>query len=129
MLDPLRGGNQGGIVDHRLGVLVDRFFPLFNQSCHGFAFLPAKVRVAALIGLGRGFKSKKILDLAVLQFTTAKAELPAMDETKKSVVYELASCYEAMGKAEEAIAEFKLIYGEDIGYRDVGEKITAHYSK
>lgn len=88
-----------------------------------------QVRVAALIGLGRGFKLKKILDLAVLQFTTAKAELPSMDEIKKSVVYELASCYEAMGKAEEAIAEFKLIYGEDIGYRDVGEKITAHYSK
>ena len=52
-----------------------------------------------------------------------------MDETKKSVVYELASCYEAMGKPEEAITEYKLIYGEDIGYRDVGEKITAHYSK
>ena len=87
------------------------------------------VSLAALIGLGRGFKSKKILDLAVLQFTTAKAELAAMDETKKSVVYELASCYEAMGKPEEAITEYKLIYGEDIGYRDVGEKITAHYSK
>ena len=32
-------------------------------------------------------------------------------------------------KPEEAIAEFKLIYGDDIGYRDVGEKITAHYSR
>jgi tetratricopeptide (TPR) repeat protein len=103
---------------------VDAALVQFQQAQKG-----PQVRVAALIGLGRGFKSKKILDLAVLQFTTAKAELAAMDETKKSVVYELASCYEAMGKPEEAITEYKLIYGEDIGYRDVGEKITAHYSK
>lgn len=103
---------------------VDAALVQFQQAQKG-----PQVRVAALIGLGRGFKSKKILDLAVLQFTTAKAELAAMDETKKSVVYELASCYEAMGKPEEAITEYKLIYGEDIGYRDVGEKITSHYSK
>jgi hypothetical protein len=34
-----------------------------------------------------------------------------------------------LGKLEEAIAEFKAIYGEDIGYRDVADKITAFYSK
>jgi tetratricopeptide (TPR) repeat protein len=103
---------------------VDAALAQFQQAQKG-----PQVRVAALVGLGRGFKAKKIFDLAVMQFTTAKAELAAMDDVKKAVVYELGSCFEAMGKAEEAIAEFKLIYGEDIGYRDVGEKITAHYSR
>ncbi len=103
---------------------LDAALAQFQQAQKG-----PQVRIAALVGLGRGFKAKKIFDLAVMQFTAAKAELAEMNETKKDVVYELGGCYEAMGKSEEAIAEFKAIYGEDIGYRDVGEKITAHYSK
>jgi len=87
------------------------------------------VRVASLLGLGRAFKEKKIYDLAVVQFTIAKVELTAMDDQKKEVMYELGECYEGMGKAEQAIAEFKAIYTEDIVYRDVAAKIDAHYSK
>jgi len=103
---------------------LDAALAQFQQAQKG-----PPVRVAALLGLGRGFKAKKIYDLAVMQFTTAKAELPNLDDAKKSVIYELGCCYEAMGKPEEAIAEFKVIYGEDIGYRDVGDKINAHYSR
>ena len=103
---------------------VDAALAQFQQAQKG-----PQVRVAALVGLGRGFKAKKIFDLAVLQFAAAKAELQEMNEVKKAVVYELGSCFEAMGKGDEAIAEFKAIYGEDIGYRDIGEKITAHYSR
>jgi tetratricopeptide (TPR) repeat protein len=103
---------------------IDAALAQFQQAQKG-----PQVRVAALVGMGRGFKAKRIFDLAVMQFNAAKAELGAMDDVKKAVVYELGTCFEAMGKAEEAIAEFKLIYGEDIGYRDVGEKITAHYSR
>ena len=103
---------------------IDAALAQFQQAQKG-----SQVRVAALVGMGRGFKAKKILDLALMQFTTAKSELATMDDFKKSVVYELGTCLEAMGRAEEAIAEFKLIYGEDIGYRDVGAKITAHYAR
>ncbi len=88
-----------------------------------------QVRVAALVGLGRAFKAKKLFDLAVAQFTTAKRELGVMDETKKDVIYELGSCLEAMGNAEAAIAEFKAVYSEDIGFRDVAEKINAYYAR
>jgi hypothetical protein len=52
-----------------------------------------------------------------------------MDETKKDVIYELGACYELMGKPELAIEEFKMIYSEDIGFRDVADKINAFYSK
>ncbi len=103
---------------------VDAALAQFQQAQKG-----PQVRVAALVGLGRGFRAKKIFDLAVMQFKAAKTDLTAMDDTKKEVTYELGSCYEAMGKADDAIAEFKAIYGEDIGYRDVADKVTAFYSK
>jgi hypothetical protein len=34
-----------------------------------------------------------------------------------------------MDRTDEAIAEFKAIYGEDIGFRDVAEKINAFYAR
>ena len=88
-----------------------------------------QVRVAALTGLGRCFKAKKLYDLAVMQLTTAKGELPQLDDAKKDVIYELGTCLELMGKPDAAIAEFKAIYSEDIGYRDVADKINAFYSR
>jgi hypothetical protein len=87
------------------------------------------VRIHSLVGLGRCFKAKKLYDLAVAQLTTAKNDLNTMDDTKKDVIYELGTCYDLMGKPELAIAEFKVIYSEDIGFRDVAEKINAFYTK
>jgi tetratricopeptide (TPR) repeat protein len=88
-----------------------------------------QVRVASLVGLGRCFKAKRLFDLAVAQLNTAKNDLNTMDDTKKDVIYELGLCYELMGKPELAIEEFKIIYSEDIGFRDVADKVNAYYSK
>ncbi len=88
-----------------------------------------QVRVASLVGLGRCFKAKKLFDLAIMQLTTAKKDLTQMDDTKKDVIYELGACFDLMGKPDAAIAEFKEIYSEDIGFRDVADKINAFYSK
>ena len=87
-----------------------------------------KVRIQALAGMGKAFKARKMFDLAVAQFQTAKSELAAMDDLKKDVIYQLASCYEAMGKTKEAIDEYKIIYSEDVGFRDVSDKINAFYA-
>lgn len=87
-----------------------------------------KVRIAALAGMGKALKARKMFDLAVQQFQTAKSEIPVMDDLKKDIIYQLAECYEGMGRQEEAISEFKLIYSEDIGFRDVADKINAFYS-
>lgn len=88
-----------------------------------------KVRLAALGGMGRAFKARKMFDLAVQQFQTAKAEIPVMDDLKKDIIYQLAECFEGMGRKEEAITEYKLIYSEDVGFRDVADKINDFYSK
>lgn len=87
-----------------------------------------KVRIQALAGMGKSLKARKMFDLAIAQFQTAKSELPVMDDLKKDVIYQLAECYEGMGKKTEAITEYKIIYSEDIGFRDVADKINAFYS-
>ncbi|HSI08051.1 MAG: tetratricopeptide repeat protein [Rariglobus sp.] len=87
-----------------------------------------KVRVAAITGMGKALKARKMFDLAVAQLKTAKSELETMDDLKKDVIYQLAECYEAMGKKEEAITEYKILYSDDIGYRDVADKINAFYT-
>jgi tetratricopeptide (TPR) repeat protein len=103
---------------------IDAALAQFQQAQKG-----PPVRIAALCGLGRGFKAKKLYDLAVTQFTTLKAELGPLDEVKKDVLYELGTCLEAMGRRDDAIAEFKIIYSEDIGFRDVADKVNAFYAK
>jgi tetratricopeptide (TPR) repeat protein len=103
---------------------IDGAIAQFQQAQKG-----PQVRVASLLGLGRCFKAKGLHDLAAAQFAAAKNELGAMDEVKKDALYELGACYETMGRADAAIAEFKAIYSEDIGFRDVAEKINAFYAK
>jgi tetratricopeptide (TPR) repeat protein len=87
-----------------------------------------KVRLSALAGMGKALKARKMYDLAVQQFQVAKSEIPTMDDLKKDIIYQLAECYEGMGRAEDAINEYKLIYSDDIGFRDVADKINAFYS-
>lgn len=88
-----------------------------------------KVRLQSLTYLGACFKGKKQYDLAVEQYETAKAEITAMNDQKKDVIYQLAECYELMGNTEKAIGEYKIIYAADIGYRDVSTKIDEYYTK
>jgi tetratricopeptide (TPR) repeat protein len=115
---------------YALGVLlleagqIDGAIGQFQQAQKG-----PQVRVVSLVGLGRCFKAKKLYDLAVAQLNTAKNDLSSMDDTKKDVIYELGVCFELMGKPDRAIEEFKVIYSEDIGFRDVADKINAFYSK
>lgn len=87
-----------------------------------------KLRVRALLGLARGFRARRLHDLAIAQLQTAKQELPSLDDLKKEVIYELGGCYEDLKQPESAIAQFKEIYAEDIGFRDVAAKINTHYS-
>ncbi|MDR1283737.1 MAG: hypothetical protein LBK99_23395 [Opitutaceae bacterium] len=87
-----------------------------------------KVRIHALAGMGKSFKARRMYDLAIAQFQTAKSELGIMDDLKKDVIYQLAECYELMSRTEDAINEFKQIYSEDIGFRDVADKINAYYA-
>jgi tetratricopeptide (TPR) repeat protein len=88
-----------------------------------------KVRVQALILLGKAYKTKGFHDLAIEQFISAKGEIPGVTEIKKDVLYELGQCYELQGDMEKAMIEYKALYGADIGFRDVSQKIDDFYSQ
>jgi len=85
-------------------------------------------RIAALNLLGQCFRRRGLNDLAARTFQNAVREKPVFDDEKKELLYELGNVLEKMGKAEEAIEQFKLIYEVDIGYRDVAAKVVAYYS-
>lgn len=88
-----------------------------------------KVRVKALVLLGQSYMEKKFYDLAAEQLTLAKSEISGVTELKKEVIYDLGRCYESQGDSEKAMSEYKALYGIDIGYRDVSQKIDDFYSK
>lgn len=88
-----------------------------------------KVRIDSLILLGKAYKAKGFSDLAAEQLNIAKSEIPGVTDQKKDVLYELGSCYEDQGDMDKAMVEFKALYGADISYRDVSDKIDAFYSK
>lgn len=87
----------------------------------------AQRRIQSLFYIGRCFRAKQQYDMAIDQLRQAAAELPIMDDTKKSVVYELGSIYELTGRAAEAMDCFKQIYQIEIGYRDVATKVEQGY--
>jgi tetratricopeptide (TPR) repeat protein len=47
------------------------------------------------------------------------------DESRLAVYYELASAHEAAGNKKEALSNFMEVYGSNIDYRDVAERIKA----
>lgn len=86
-------------------------------------------RIRSLYYLALCFKQKNQFDIAAEQLERAADELQILDDTKKDIIYELGTLYEAMGKPDKAVALFKDIYAVDIGYRDVSEKIEKTYRK
>lgn len=85
-------------------------------------------RIAAMNGLAQCFAQRKMFDLAERTLQNAIKEKPAMDEEKKELIYNLGDVLERMGKREESIEQFKLIYEIDIGYRDVAARVDAYYA-
>jgi tetratricopeptide (TPR) repeat protein len=85
-------------------------------------------RLAAMSYLAQCFAKRKMFDLAARTLQNAIKEKLVFDEEKKDLVYNLGCVLESMGKKEEAIEQFKLIYEIDAGYKDVSAKIDAYYA-
>ncbi len=85
-------------------------------------------RIAAMNYLAQSFAKRRMYDLASKQLQGAIKEKPLFDDEKKDLIYNLGCVLESMGKKEEAVEQFKLIYEVDIGYKDVAAKVDAFYS-
>jgi tetratricopeptide (TPR) repeat protein len=66
--------------------------------------------------------------MAARKFQDALKEKPGFDDEKKEMIYELGCVLEKMGKADEAIEQFKQIYEADIAFKDVGVRVDAYYA-
>jgi tetratricopeptide (TPR) repeat protein len=85
-------------------------------------------RLAAMSLLAQCFAKRKMFDLGARTLQNAIKEKVVFDDEKKDLIYNLGCVLEAMGKKEEAVEQFKIIYETDIGYKDVSAKVDAFYA-
>jgi len=86
------------------------------------------LRLQTMLMLGKCYEKMNILDIAAQQFSEAAKEVPAMDDLKKDLLYNLGLLYERMGKKEESLESLKQIYAADYDYKDVAERVEGSYS-
>ena len=85
-------------------------------------------RLLAMSLLAQCFARRKMYDLAAKKLQEAIKEKVVFDDEKKDLIYNLGCVLESMGKKEEAVEQFKIIYETDIGYKDVSAKVDAFYA-
>lgn len=85
-------------------------------------------RIAAKNYLAQCFGRRKMFDIGARTLQDAIKEKVVFDDEKKDLIYNLGVMFENMGKKEEAVEQFKIIYEVDIGYRDVAAKVDAYYA-
>ena len=85
-------------------------------------------RLPAMSYLGQCFAKRGMNDMAARKLQEALKEKLTFDAEKKELTYTLGCVLEKMGKKDEAIEQFKIIYEADIGYKDVAKRVDDYYS-
>ncbi|MEP6569398.1 MAG: tetratricopeptide repeat protein [Acidobacteriota bacterium] len=75
--------------------------------------------------LGHCFMERGIPQAAVTWFKKGLAAPGRNANESKALEYELGSAYEQMGDLDSAIAAFTDVYGVDVGYRDITERLES----
>jgi tetratricopeptide (TPR) repeat protein len=75
--------------------------------------------------LGHSFVQKGMPQAAVLWFKKGLDAPGRNAEEYKALQYELGSAYEEMGELGSAIAAFTEVYGLDVGYRDIADRLVS----
>jgi tetratricopeptide (TPR) repeat protein len=114
-----------GIAFREMG-LLDEAIGELQKACqsfdHGHAFPQI---MQAYTWLAQCFLEKSVPEAAVRWYDKA-LNVPGIDgETQVALHYELASAYEAAGDKASALRHFMDVYGNNIDYRDVAERIKA----
>jgi len=79
--------------------------------------------------LGHCFSEKGMPQAAVSWFKKG-LDAPGLNaEESKALKYELGNAYEQMGDLKGAVAAFTDVYGVDIGYRDIGDRIESLHAQ
>ncbi|MCC6672838.1 MAG: tetratricopeptide repeat protein [Planctomycetes bacterium] len=81
-----------------------------------------KRKAEALLALGRAFRGKGLVDLAIGQFEKA-LDAVGGSAAAKAVLYELGSLCEESGKFDLALKHFGRVLEQDIGFQDVASRV------
>lgn len=92
--------------------------PLFQQSV-----ADTRLKEDALVGLGECFIRTGKMDLGVKQLQKALETLSDSEESFKLAHYLLGRVYQKNERNEEAAEHYGAIYGKDVNYKDVGERL------
>jgi tetratricopeptide (TPR) repeat protein len=111
-----------GIAFREMG-LLDEAIGELQKVCRmaGHGLNPARAQ-DAYIWLATCFVEKAVPEAALKWFLRALEAAPD-EESRTAVNYELASAYEAAGRKREALDHFMEVYGTNIDYRDVANRI------
>ncbi|MBV9624844.1 MAG: tetratricopeptide repeat protein [Acidobacteria bacterium] len=130
--DATRANEQDAETHYNLGVafremgLLDEAIAEFQKVCkasergHPFPQI-----MQTYTWLAQCFLDQGVPEAAIRWYEEA-LKLPALDqETRTALHYELASSFEAAGNNSAALNNFLAVYGSNIDYRDVAERIKA----
>ena len=84
-------------------------------------------KLAAMNYLAKCYEKKKMFDFAARALQDAIKEKPIFDDEKKEMTYNLGTVFESMGKKDDALEQFKVLYDIDSSYKDVAAKVEASY--
>jgi tetratricopeptide (TPR) repeat protein len=114
-----------GVAFREMGLLdeaIGEFQKVCQASEHGHAFSQV---MQTYTWLAQCFLDKGVPEAAVRWYERA-LKLPNLDaETRTALHYELGSSFENAGNRPAALSNFLEVYGNNIDYRDVGERIKA----
>ena len=114
-----------GIAFREMG-LLDEAIGELQKACLSFdKGHPFPQIMQTYTWLAQCFLDKNVPEAAVRWYEKA-LKVPNLDgETRVSLHYELASAYETAGDKSAALRHFMDVYGSNIDYRDVSERIQA----
>jgi len=107
-----------GLLDEAIGELqkvctaIERGHP-FTQVIQAYTWLASC------------FVEKGVPEAAVKWYEKALKAPAVDDESKMAIYYELAAAHESAGDKKAALTNFMEVYGTNIDYRDVAERIKA----
>jgi len=85
-------------------------------------------RLAAMGYLAQCFAQRKMYDSAARILQNAIKEKLVLDDEKKDLIYQLGCVFEGMGKKDEALEQFQIIYENDIAYKDIAARVDKYFS-
>ena len=114
-----------GIAFREMG-LLDEAIGELQKACQSFDHgKPFPQIMQTYTWLAQCFLEKGVPEAAVRWYDKA-LHVPGIDgETRVALHYELASAFEAAGDKASALKHFMDVYGSNIDYRDVAERIKA----